>query len=162
MITNRWVYGLVSIISIVSLVTAGAFLSAEDGSDDDQIEFRPIDSSGIPERRPNEKEVIFINSAEEYEKYIGEIPDDINIDFQEQTVIAVLLGSRKTGGYNVEVQEIMEEEDKLVINAQETRPGESCIVTMAITYPYDAVLVEKMEDEPNVELNISVNVRECD
>ncbi|MFW6196874.1 MAG: protease complex subunit PrcB family protein [Thermoplasmatota archaeon] len=160
--TNKWVYGIVGVISVLGLVTVGAFLSIEEESEVDKIEFKPIDPLGVPHQKRVGKEVIFINSEEEYNECIGKIPNDINIDFEEQTVIAVFLGSRRTGGYSVEVKEIIKEEDKLVINAQETRPGESCPVTMAITYPYDAVLVEKMEDEPNVELNISVNVRECD
>lgn len=157
-LNNRWVYGIVGVTSVVFLVTAGAFLS-EEGTEEKQVDFESIDNAGVSHRKPLGKETVFINSAEEYNEFIGKIPD--NIDFEEKTVIAVFLGSRPTGGYSAEVKNIIEKEDKMVINVQETRPGDSCKVIMAVTYPYDAVLVEKIEDEPEVEINVSVDVSEC-
>ena len=157
-LTIKWVHGIIGVTSIVFLVTARAFLS-EEGTEEKQIDFESLDNAGVSHRKPMAKETVLINSAEEYNEFIGKVPDDI--DFEEKTVIAVFLGSRPTGGYSAEVKKIIKKEDKIVVNVQETRPGESCKVIMAVTYPYDAVLVEKIEDESKVEIDVSVDVGKC-
>jgi len=187
-VNNKWVYGIAAVISAGVLITAGAFLSTEEegaeedasqlsngekeenepilsteeDSEEDLIDFESIESGFYPVRRVNETEILFINDPEDYNESFRGIRNETDIDFEESTVLAVVLGVRPTGGYSIEIEEIIEKEDKLVIKAIETRPGESCRVTMAQTYPYHVVSVEKMDEEPEMELDLTVEIRECD
>lgn len=56
--------------------------------------------------------------------------------------LLVTYGEKPTGGYNVEITGISEEENKLVVTANFTEPGEDDMVTEAFTYPYDLVAIE--------------------
>ena len=161
-VNNKWVYGIAAVISAGILVTAGAFLSTEEGSEEDLIDFEYIESGFYPVRRVDETEILFINDPEDYNESFKGIPGEAEVDFEENTVLAVVLGVRPTGGYSIEIEKIIEKEDKLVLKAIETRPGESCRVTMAQTYPYQVVSVEKMDEEPEMEIDLTVEIRECD
>ncbi|GMQ62178.1 protease complex subunit PrcB family protein [Vallitalea maricola] len=50
--------------------------------------------------------------------------------------IAVGYGEQRTGGYNIQVNELYESQDHIVISTELLSPGEDDIVTMSITYPY--------------------------
>ena len=161
-VNNKWVYRIAVVISAGVLVTAGAFLSNEEDSEEDLIDFESIESGSYPVRRVDETEILFIDDPEDYNESFRGIPEEAEVDFEENTVLAVVLGVRPTGGYSIEIEKIVEKEDKLVIKAIETRPGESCRVTMAQTYPYQVVSVEKMDEEPEMEIDLTVEIRECD
>ncbi len=70
-------------------------------------------------------------------------------DFGGQTFIhegvlylLVTYGEKPTGGYDVEITDITEEEGKLVVTAYFTEPGEDDMVTQALTYPYDLAMLD--------------------
>jgi len=70
-------------------------------------------------------------------------------DFGGQTLVhegilylLVTYGEKPTGGYDVEITGITEEEGKLVVTANFTEPGEDEMVTQALTYPYDLAMLD--------------------
>lgn len=65
-----------------------------------------------------------------------------------------------SGGYSVEIKDILMKDDKLVINAVEQQPGENCLTTMAITQLYHLVTVEQ-SDLP-VEFNRQTEIVNCE
>ena len=82
------------------------------------------------------------------------------IDFTENMVIGVGLGNKPSGGYSVEIKDIIIKDDKLVINAVEQQPGQNCGTTMAITQPYHLVTVEQ-SDLP-VQFNRQTEIVNCE
>jgi len=69
-------------------------------------------------------------------------PETPKIDFSKNTVIAVFMGMRKSGGYSVKITSI-EEKDKLVVVVKESDPPPDAMVTMALTSPYHVVVIPK-------------------
>lgn len=82
------------------------------------------------------------------------------VDFTENMVIGVGLGNKPSGGYSVEIKDIIMKDDKLVINAVEQQPGQNCMTTMAITQPYHLVTVEQ-SDLP-VQFNRQTEIVNCE
>ncbi|MEQ9368700.1 MAG: protease complex subunit PrcB family protein [Coleofasciculus chthonoplastes F3-SA18-01] len=87
-------------------------------------------------------------------------PSSLNVDFTENMVIGIGLGNQPSGGYSIEIKDIVMEDGKLVINAVEQQPGQNCLTTMAITQPYHLVTVEK-SDLP-VEFNRQTEIVNCE
>jgi len=69
------------------------------------------------------------------------------IDFDNNMVIAVFMGEKPTGGYEIEIKTVYEYEDRIAVNIVETEPGEEDIVTQALTYPYHIIILEKSEKD---------------
>lgn len=62
---------------------------------------------------------------------------------RRETVIVVMLGERRTGGYGVEVLGTRIEKRQLVVECRETRPAPGAIVTQEITTPWVAAFVAR-------------------
>jgi len=58
------------------------------------------------------------------------------IDFSKETVIAVFMGEKTSGGYAVSVESVKEEGEKVIVQIKEVKPGTKDMVTMAITQPF--------------------------
>lgn len=66
-----------------------------------------------------------------------------NIDFSQETVMAALLGTKPSGGYIIEIEEIIPNADAPArVRIEVTVPGGSCGVTGALTSPYHVIKVE--------------------
>jgi hypothetical protein len=63
------------------------------------------------------------------------------VDFSTHMVLAVALGGRSTGGYTIQVAEVLPEGDGLEARVVSTAPGKNCAVTLALTQPVDFVSV---------------------
>ena len=88
-------------------------------------------------------------------------PEAPVVDFEQEQVIAVFLGSQPTGGYRIEVTSIEEALDSLVVNVKATFPGPSCTVTLAETRPYQLVLLPQMSGNPIVAFQTAVAREDC-
>ena len=82
-----------------------------------------------------------MNSNEELKELQLEVPE---IDFSKSTVIAVFMGEFNTGGYAVEITEIIEKENKIIIKVIKTFPEPGQPVTQALSQPYHIVKTEKI------------------
>ncbi|MBW6464702.1 MAG: protease complex subunit PrcB family protein [Firmicutes bacterium] len=56
--------------------------------------------------------------------------------------LLVTYGEKPTGGYEVEITDITEEEGKLIVTAYFSEPGEDDMVSQALTYPYDLAMLD--------------------
>ncbi len=74
-------------------------------------------------------------------------------DFDSYTVIAFFAGTKPTGGYEVEITEVLEASDKIYIKLTETSPGIECVVFEAITEPYHIIKIPKTDKEIEFILN---------
>jgi hypothetical protein len=65
------------------------------------------------------------------------------VDFSKREVLAVFDGTHSTGGYDVAVTDIKDENGRRVIYLRRTSPGDTCNVTPAITSPFKIISVSK-------------------
>ncbi len=72
-------------------------------------------------------------------------PPEVN--FSESTIIAVFMGEFSTGGYGIEIIEVIDMNQSVMIKVEKTYPGEGCIVTMAFSQPYHIVRIDKIDKE---------------
>ncbi len=63
------------------------------------------------------------------------------VDFDEHSVIAVLLGERRTGGHGIVVAAVDRENGVLQVEVVTTGPGRGCRTSQAFTQPYQFVTV---------------------
>ena len=89
-----------------------------------------------------------INSQNEWIKFInntsiffGVIPE---IDFSNNTIIAVDLGVRNTGGYSIEITKVVETDSKVIVSVKESRPSHNAMVTQSFTQPYHVIKIRKI------------------
>jgi len=64
------------------------------------------------------------------------------IDFQKELVIAVFMGERKSGGYEIEIRKIIKTEKEIVVEVEEKEPSPESLQSMALTQPYHIVVVK--------------------
>jgi len=114
----------------------------------------------------DEKRMLVINSEKDYEKLwndvyanLDQVPRIPEVDLTKFTVIAVFMGAQKSGGYDIKIDKITNINDKPVIEVTETSPGVNCIVTDAITKPYDVVKIAKTDLE--YEFRINKVIKDC-
>ena len=65
------------------------------------------------------------------------------IDFNKQIVVAVFLGEKPTGGYDVEVIRVEQSDGELVIHYREKSPLPGGIVIQALTQPFHIIQVAR-------------------
>lgn len=65
------------------------------------------------------------------------------VDFKKEMVLAVFMGEQSTGGYAVEIKDVVEEKGKLVVTVLERSPGPDSIVTQAFTNPFFVAAVKR-------------------
>ena len=63
-------------------------------------------------------------------------------EYEGTLYLLVTYGEQPTGGYGVEITDVVEESDRLVVHVTFTEPDEDEAVTPALTYPYDLKTVE--------------------
>ena len=69
------------------------------------------------------------------------------VDFSNNTIIAGFMGEFSTGGYGIEIKEIVNIDGSVVVKVEKTYPGEGCAVTEAFTRPYHIVKTDKIHKE---------------
>jgi hypothetical protein len=87
------------------------------------------------------------------------VPELPEIDFSQEMVIIVALGSRPTGGYAIFIDGVYEQDGRLEIKVSSQSAGKSCMVTQSVTQPVDIVGIPKSAT-PTVFIENDV-VHEC-
>jgi len=67
------------------------------------------------------------------------------VDFTKSTVIGVLLGTRPTGGFSVEITGIERQGKELIVTWLEKKPGPDEMVTQVLTSPYHLVTIDRFD-----------------
>ena len=77
------------------------------------------------------------------------VPDRPEVDFEEKVVVAIVVGRRSTGGYGVEIDEVLASDGggRIQVQFAETVPGNNCVVTQALTSPYVLATVEAQDED---------------
>ncbi|TAL52227.1 MAG: protease complex subunit PrcB family protein [Nanoarchaeota archaeon] len=113
------------------------------------IEYQNV-SSGNAESAKQEI-ALEINSEKEWEDvWKGVFKTDSievplpSIDFAKETVFAVFLGEKNTGGYSASITKIYESDNQVEVKISATKPGPGSMVTESFTYPYIIVKTKKI------------------
>ena len=116
--------------------------------------FRTVDQSPSGSYGFEESEEFVFNDAEEFSAFWSDLyesrtptPEQPDIDFENNTVVAVVMGVQPTGGYSIEVQDVGVKEGVTGIRILETEPGPGCGTTQALTMPFH--IIEFSNDLPN-------------
>ena len=80
--------------------------------------------------------------SQAYRRHIP-VPLVPEIDFSRNIMIVAGMGMRSTGGYGITFDSIHEADDILYALVSERSPGQSCILTQALTQPVIAVRVSR-------------------
>jgi hypothetical protein len=84
--------------------------------------------------------------ANVWEQIVGTlrpVPPVPAIDFPSKLVIVAAMGTRATGGYSIDVEDVSLMADDASISIKEESPGSGCIVTEALTAPVAVVVVPR-------------------
>jgi hypothetical protein len=74
-------------------------------------------------------------------------------DFDTQSIILVAIGEQPTGGYWAHITGVQTEAGNVYCQATVNRPGPAQAVTTALSYPYAAVVVPKVEGALRAEID---------
>lgn len=81
------------------------------------------------------------------------------INFNESMVIAVFHGQASTGGYDIKINKIIEQNNRILVYITETSPGKNCIVTQALTQSYH--IIQLKPSNKQIEFVFEQRVNEC-
>lgn len=76
---------------------------------------------------------------------LGQAGDRPEVDFDQEMVLAVFMGERRTGGYRVEVNDVARDGETLRVSVRMSAPGPNCMTTQALTQPYQIVRLPRVE-----------------
>jgi hypothetical protein len=65
------------------------------------------------------------------------------VDFRRESVIAIFLGQRPTGGYGISVVDLLLDNNEIYLDVRLTRPAPDAMVTQALTSPWLMVRVQR-------------------
>ncbi|HYE23364.1 MAG TPA: protease complex subunit PrcB family protein [Candidatus Paceibacterota bacterium] len=107
-----------------------------------------------------------IQSQEELESALtlihgNERPSLPPVDFEKNEVLAVFDGTHSTGGYDIQVAEIVDSQLTRTVHIKHLHPDENCSVPSVITSPYELVIVPKMRDTLHLTHTDGVGVAPC-
>jgi hypothetical protein len=97
--------------------------------------------SAIQPRYMGAGEVI-ITSLGQWKANVGDLVPNIN--FSNEIVIAAFSGEKPTGGYYINIDSVVKSGGNYMISIERTSPGEGCIVTQALSWPYHIIRMEKV------------------
>lgn len=69
------------------------------------------------------------------------------IDFSKEMVVIANFGQKPSGGYEIEIKKVSENEKNVLVNVTETTPGENCMTTSILTSPFHLVTVPRSDKE---------------
>lgn len=69
-----------------------------------------------------------------------------NVDFRNQVVISLHMGTRNTGGYGIQVSNVEINGNTTFVKVKETTPNPDDMVTMALTQPFCLIIIDANEN----------------
>ncbi len=69
-----------------------------------------------------------------------------SLDFSTGKVLLVDMGQRNTGGYSIKVTSIEVSENYVIARVNLIQPGQNCLVTDALTNPYQFVFIPTLKE----------------
>jgi hypothetical protein len=95
----------------------------------------------------NEKRRLVIRDANGWAAFWSElgVGDRPAVDFTRDLVVAVAAGQQSTGGHEIAVDRVSQNNGELTIEVVETSPGPNCMTTSALTQPVDVVVIPRVD-----------------
>lgn len=134
----------------ILFLAVAAFSCTNSAGDKEKLSFEVI-REGSYSAITDKREVIIYNESEyqalmnDVYKNLDQKPNIPSVDFKKNSLVAVFIGSRTSGGFEVKIDNVTDGSDYLTVNVTETTPGKNCAVTDAITSPYVIVKIAKTE-----------------
>lgn len=132
---NFWF--LAGILIIIGLVTG--YLIIDNTQNNKKIDFETISKGHYSNYK--EPGNYFINNDEELESQGVNIPE---INFSQVSIIAVFMGEFNTGGYSIEITEIIEKENEIIVKVNKIYPEPGSLLTQALSQPYHIIKTKKI------------------
>lgn len=82
------------------------------------------------------------------------------LDFTQKYVIAVFAGRKSSGGFTIEIKNVIRGEKSVEVQVEEVSPGNKCGVTAAFSVPYHIATIDKTELK--VTFTHTQRTRQCD
>ena len=89
------------------------------------------------------------------------IPDTPTVNFSSEMLIAVFQGERTSGGYWTNITRITMTSLYYVVYVDEVHPGEGCVVTAVLTYPYQIVKISDFSFNLAVQFVYNITTYNC-
>ena len=70
-----------------------------------------------------------------------------DIDFSEDMVVAVFMGEKPTGGYSIEIKDVLKKKDHIEFLIEVDEPGPDDMVAQVITSPYHIIKLDRFDTE---------------
>jgi hypothetical protein len=134
-------------VVVVSWLSVVSIVAAQPGSPLKTIDKGPMSAIEAPRQ-------VVVRSADDWEalwRAHGRGRVMPAVDFSQQMVLGVFLGSRPTAGYGVEIVSADVNDGTLVVRYRETRPRSDSITAQVITSPFHLVAVPKTDGEVKFE-----------
>jgi hypothetical protein len=68
------------------------------------------------------------------------------VDFNRYMVILAAMGTQRTGGHEISIEEVHREGKHIVVTVRQVSPGPGCMTTQVLTSPVDIVQVPKSDE----------------
>ena len=82
------------------------------------------------------------------------------IDFEHNIVVLVAAGEKNSGGFSIAVTRALATSSNVQLTVVSTSPGKNCVLTEAITYPFQLIQLQKTGQD--VVFNASEKVIDCE
>lgn len=70
-------------------------------------------------------------------------PELPEISFEKKMAIAVFMGTRRSGGYEIMIKKITKKEKEIIVEVEEKEPPPESLRTMALAQPYHIVVIKR-------------------
>jgi hypothetical protein len=148
---------LIGVVLIIALLVAGCASTVEEKPDFERTEptvSNPGDSNLVEIEKADP-----MNLSEEAQKELEERRNEEGsyvFTDNDKNYLAVFAGVRNTGGYDIEIIEVVLVDSELMVSVEMMEPGPDMVTTQALTYPMD--LVELINIENIGDLNVSIEL----
>ncbi len=135
---------LLKFIFAIAYILLGAFqVSALDNTATRELGFETLwrGNYGTYETTGN----LVIKNENNWQETWEALPADI--DFDDEMLVAVFMGTRNTGGYAIEIITVLETPEHLKVRLKHSAPGKDALVTQALVQPHHIVRLGK-SDKP--------------
>ncbi|MEZ6015533.1 MAG: protease complex subunit PrcB family protein [Planctomycetota bacterium] len=151
---------LIGTLAAVGLALGvGVACRSKDCAEPPVIELDVRDLGQASQSRVREQRVVVARDAQAWSQLWSEhsglqLPSSPapEVDFTREMVVAVFLGERPTGGFEVHIDSVTSTPVALVVKASSTAPNPDAMVTQALTAPMHAVAVPQTDGEPALAL----------
>ncbi|SFS66699.1 protease complex subunit PrcB family protein [Marininema halotolerans] len=79
---------------------------------------------------------------------------EVRVNYHDQTYLIIGLGERRTSGYRINIDNVIEKDGKVHVYAQEITPSSDGMVTQVITHPTQVIAVPRIDDDMDIEYHI--------